>query len=146
VDVLITIGPGNSFDSIGSLPASMHVETYVPQSLVLPRCSAVICHGGAGTTLAALASGLPLLILPQGADQYVIGDLVVGANVGNRLVPSEVSPAAIRSSVVALLNGSTYTANAQRLRCEISGMPGPDEAVEQIEDLVRSNSAAERSR
>jgi UDP:flavonoid glycosyltransferase YjiC (YdhE family) len=48
------------------LANNVHVEHYVPQSLLLPHCSAVICHGGAGTTLSSLALGLPLLILPQG--------------------------------------------------------------------------------
>ena len=138
VDVLMTVGPDKASASVGSLPANMHAESYVPQSLVLPRCSVVICHGGAGTTLAALATGLPLLILPQGADQYVIGEMIVGAHPGVRLVPSEVNSAAIRSSVVALLNEHAYRSNAYRLQCEIGSMPAPDTAVELIEDVVRT--------
>ncbi|HEV2582443.1 MAG TPA: nucleotide disphospho-sugar-binding domain-containing protein, partial [Ktedonobacteraceae bacterium] len=79
VDVLITTGFGSDPAAFGPLASNIHVERYVPQSLLLPHCAAVICHGGAGTTLSALALGLPLLILPQGADQYIIGDLVLAA-------------------------------------------------------------------
>ena len=48
--------------------------------------------------------GLPLLILPQGADQYVIGDLVLAAGAGLRLVLGDVNPSSVRASVLALLN------------------------------------------
>jgi hypothetical protein len=64
VDVLITIGFEGDPASLGPWPANVHVEHYLPHALLLPRCSAVICHGGTGTTLSSLALGLPLLILP----------------------------------------------------------------------------------
>jgi UDP:flavonoid glycosyltransferase YjiC (YdhE family) len=79
VEVLLTVGPGNNPAAIGPLPANAHVDQHVPQSLLLPECSLVICHGGAGTTLGALTHGLPLVLLPQGADQYVISERVVPA-------------------------------------------------------------------
>ena len=48
----------------------VRVEQFVPQAQLLPVCDAVISHGGSGTTLAALAHGLPLVLVPQGADQF----------------------------------------------------------------------------
>ena len=54
---------------LGSLPGNVHVSRVIPQSLLLPRCSAVVSHGGSGTLLAALAHGLPQVCLPQAADQ-----------------------------------------------------------------------------
>ncbi|HKV59023.1 MAG TPA: glycosyltransferase [Ktedonobacteraceae bacterium] len=136
VDVLITIGFDKNPASIGSLPGNIHVENYMPHSLLLPHCSAVICHGGAGSTLSALAQGLPLLVLPQGADQYVIGDLVVAAGAGLLLVPSEVNPASVRASVLALLGEPDRWVGARRLQREIAAMPGPDEVVGLIERLA----------
>jgi UDP:flavonoid glycosyltransferase YjiC (YdhE family) len=112
------------------------VENYVPQSLLLPHCSAVICHGGPGTILNSLAQGLPLLILPQGADQYVMGDRVLGAGVGLRLAPADVDPSSVRASVLALLEESSYRAGAHRLQREIASMPGPEEAVHLIEEVA----------
>src|SRR5207244_9264681 len=94
--------------SIGLLPDNVHVDNYVPQSLVLAHCAAVVCHGGSGTTLAALAAGLPLLILPQGADQYINADLVVSNGAGVRLVAAEVTSASGRTSVMSLLTQPTY--------------------------------------
>lgn len=100
IDVLITIGFGKDPSTMGPLPENIHVENYVPQSLLLPHCSAVICHGGPGTILHSLAHGLPLLILPQGADQYVMRDRVLEAGVGLCQVPANVNPSSVRASVL----------------------------------------------
>jgi len=136
VDVLITIGFGKDPSTIGPLASNVHVENYVPQSLLLPHCSAVICHGGPGTILNSLTQGLPLLILPQGADQYVMGERILAAGVGLRLVPEDVNPSSVRANVLALLEESSYRAGAHRLKREIAAMPGPEEAVLLIEEIA----------
>ncbi len=136
VDVLITIGFGKDPSTIGPLASNVHVENYVPQSLLLPHCSAVICHGGPGTILNSLTQGLPLLILPQGADQYVMGERVLAAGVGLRLVTEDVNPSSVRANVLALLEESSYRAGAHRLKREIAAMPGPEEAVLLIEEVA----------
>ena len=139
VDVLITIGFSSDPASLGPLASNVHLENYVPQSLLLPHCSAVICHGGAGTTLSSLALGLPLLILPQGADQYVIGDLVLAAGAGLLLAPPDVTPSNIRANVLALLDEPVYRDGARRLQREIATMPGPVEVVHLIEKVATAD-------
>ncbi len=136
VDVLITMGFEGDPASLGPWPENVHVEHYMPHELLLPRCSAVICHGGPGTTLSSLALGLPLLILPQGADQYVVGDLVRAAGAGLCLTPQHVNASTVRQSVLALLDEPGYRANARRLQREIAALPGPEEAVHLIEEVA----------
>ena len=55
---------------LGAVPDHVRVESFIPQAEVLPGCGAVVCHGGSGTILAALAHGLPVVCIPQGADQF----------------------------------------------------------------------------
>lgn len=136
VDVLITIGFNKDPTSLGPLVSNTHVEQYLPHSLLLPLCSAVISHGGAGTTLSSLAQGVPLLVLPQGADQYLIGDLVRISGAGLCLTPRHVNASTIKQSVLALLHEPGYHANARRLQQEIADMPAPEEAVHLIEELA----------
>jgi UDP:flavonoid glycosyltransferase YjiC (YdhE family) len=138
IEALITIGPGRDPASLEPLAGNTRVEQYVPHSLLLPLCSVVIYHGGAGTTLSALAQGVPLLVLPQGADQYIIGDLVQASGAGLCLTPQRVNASTIRQSVLALLHEPGYRANARRLQREIAAMPAPEEAVRLIEAMAAS--------
>ena len=144
VDLLITLGFGTDVASIGPLPSNAHVENFVPQSLVMPLCSAVICHGGAGTTLAAAAAGLPLLLMPQGADQYVLTELVVRAGAAVCLPPPAVNARNIRQAVLSLLNEPAYRAAARSLQTEMAAMPPPEAVVPEIETVVQSARASRR--
>ena len=82
IGLIVTVGRENDPASLGPQPENVVVHRYIPQGALLPRCHAVITHGGAGTTLGALAFGLPLLVLPQGADQYANAERVVSAGAG----------------------------------------------------------------
>lgn len=58
-----------------------------PHDWLLPLCCAVIHHGGAGTTAAGLRFGLPTLVCPFFADQFMWGHCVETAGVGPKAVP-----------------------------------------------------------
>jgi UDP:flavonoid glycosyltransferase YjiC (YdhE family) len=66
-DVLFTVGPMDRA-ALGPVPANVHVETFLPQQVAM-ACDAVVSHGGAGTTMAALTRGLPMVVVPLFADQ-----------------------------------------------------------------------------
>lgn len=66
IALIVTVGRHNDPASLGPQPDNVLVHQYIPQGVLLPRCDAVITRGGAGTTLGALAFGVPLLLLPQG--------------------------------------------------------------------------------
>src|SRR5262249_39694866 len=71
VNVIITLGTDGDPDQFGSLPPNIHIERYIPQSLLLPYCGMAITHGGLGTTLAILNQGLPILVVPiSGTDPF----------------------------------------------------------------------------
>ena len=70
-----------------SLPSWAHVEKDVPHSWLYQRSSAIVHHGGAGTTGAAVRSGVPSLIVSLGFDQQFWG---------SRLNTLGVSPPPIR--------------------------------------------------
>jgi len=53
----------------GARPANVQIERYVPQKHLLPHCQLVVSHGGSDSVLGALAHGLPMVLLPIGADQ-----------------------------------------------------------------------------
>src|SRR5204863_7210801 len=69
VNVIATVGRDIDPAELGPQPDHIHIEQYVPQSLILPHCTMVISHGGSGSVLGALAHALPAVLIPMGADQ-----------------------------------------------------------------------------
>lgn len=141
VNLIVTVGPSREPNDLGPQPPNVRIERYLPQSLLLPRCDVVVAHGGSGTMLASLAHGLPLLVLPQGANQFWNAQRCASLGVGIRLLPGEVSPGAVRRAVHALLEEPGYREQAGRLAAEIAAMPGPDEVVALLEALAGSGAA-----
>jgi sterol 3beta-glucosyltransferase len=50
-------------DGVPNKPDAVFLLGDCPHSWLLPRCSAAVHHGGAGTTAAALRAGLPTLVV-----------------------------------------------------------------------------------
>ena len=138
VEVLVTTGAQNDPAELGTVPANATIETYLPQSEVLPRCALVVTHAGSGSLLGALAHGLPLLALPHAADQFDNADAARRAGAGLTLLPDEVSVDAVREAVSDLLAAPSYRDAAQAIAAEIAAMPPPAETAGKIEELCRS--------
>jgi UDP:flavonoid glycosyltransferase YjiC (YdhE family) len=134
VNVVVTVGTDNDPAALGPQPSNVHVERFISQSLLLAHCDVVVNQGGTAI-LPILAHGLPILVLPQGGNQFHNADACVGAGVGRRLLPGEVSAESIRRDVTALLEEPTYRESARRVAAEIEAMPGPEEGVRLLELL-----------
>ena len=138
MNVVVTVGPNRDPAALGPQPANVHVERYVPQSLLLPHCDAVVAHGGSGTTLAALAHGLPLLLLPQGANQFWNAERCAGLGVGLRLPPGTVDAGAVRDAVATLLDRPAFRDRARELAAEIAAMPAPGDVAPRLQALAEA--------
>ncbi|MEO0562817.1 MAG: glycosyltransferase [Chloroflexota bacterium] len=68
VNVIVTVGGNRDPAVFGEQPAHVLIKRYIPQRDLLPYCDLVVSHGGADTTIAALAHGIPLIATPLGAD------------------------------------------------------------------------------
>ena len=135
VTLVLTIGFENDPAAFGPQPANVHIERFIPQSLLLPHCDVAVNQGGTAI-LPILAEGLPLLVLPQGANQFHNAAACEAAGVGRRLLPGEVTPEAVRRDVLALLHDPSYRERAAQVRHELATMPGPDHGVALIERLA----------
>jgi UDP:flavonoid glycosyltransferase YjiC (YdhE family) len=80
--------------------------------------------------------GLPQLVLPQGADQFLNAEILTAAGVGRALANDAQGPGAISEAVQALLGDSAERQAASRVRDEIAAMPSPSEVVPQLVELA----------
>ena len=72
---------------VSDLPASVFMLDSVPFSWLFPRVAAVVHHGGAGTTAAALRAGVPSVVIPFFGDQPFWGRRVAELGVGPEPIP-----------------------------------------------------------
>lgn len=136
VEVIATVGPAFDPQALGPQPRNVRVERFVPQAAVLPRCAAVVNHGGSGSVLGALAAGLPSVVIPLGADQPLNAARCEALGVGVALDAVRATPADVRDAVRSVLDEPRYAAAARRLRDECAALPGPEHAVPLLERLA----------
>ena len=79
----------NAMTKIGNLPDTIYMIDSAPHSWLFPQMTAVIHHGGAGTTAAGFRAGVPSIILPYGNDQFAWGLRAFELGVGPRPVPQK---------------------------------------------------------
>jgi UDP:flavonoid glycosyltransferase YjiC (YdhE family) len=132
VNVVLTCGYDVDPAAFEPLPHNVAVERWVSQALLLPRCSAVLCHAGAGTLMGALAYGLPVVCLPRGADQFANAAQVARTGAGVTLLPDQVSVESIRDAARRILDETSYAVAARKLRSEIELLPDPAVVVEEL--------------
>ena len=118
---------------MATLPANARVERWIPQSQLLPRCAAFVSHGGSGALLGALRAGIPILALPQGADQFMNAERIVEGGIGRRLMPDELAPDTVRDAVRALIDDPRYATAIAVHRDSIAAMPSPAAVVPILE-------------
>jgi UDP:flavonoid glycosyltransferase YjiC (YdhE family) len=135
VDVLCTDPPHRT------VPGDrIRVERFVSLPDVLPACALVVCHGGAGTTLAALAHAVPVVVLPRGApSQRRMAHACAARGVGAVLDDD----ADVRSVINAVLTGDHAT-HAAALAREIAAAPDPARVVADIEDALAAGQRSTR--
>lgn len=136
-DVVVTTGPTVEPSAIGTVPANVRVESYVPQRFVLRRAAVIASHGGSGAVLGAAELGLPQLCLPMGADQFDNADAITTCGAGMILEPHLVDAGALREALSRLLDDRDIRDRAVAVAGEIEAMPHPDELVRSIVDLAR---------
>jgi UDP:flavonoid glycosyltransferase YjiC (YdhE family) len=136
ITLIVTTGRDQDPAAFGPLPPHVHLERYVPQSLLFPRCDLVITHGGTGTVMTALNHGLPLVIVPVFSDQPDNARRCAQLGVAKVIAPGDRTPEAFRDAVRAMLQDPSYRRNAEGLREEMQALPGLEQAVALLERLA----------
>jgi UDP:flavonoid glycosyltransferase YjiC (YdhE family) len=134
--VLVTVGNELELEAAGAVPANVHLTRWVPQPDALAEASLVVSHGGSGTTLGALAAGLPLVVVPLFADQPPNARRVaeVGAGVvveplregPSKALPSSIDAGALRDAILAGLRDDALARGAQAIAAEMRALPAVD--------------------
>ncbi|XWX57037.1 glycosyltransferase [Clavibacter nebraskensis] len=134
--VLATIGPCVNPAAFPGATPRRRLEDYVPQGAVLERVDVVITHGGSGTVAGALAAGVPLVVLPMGADQRLNGERIAQLGVGRMLDAATATPEEIAAAASEVRGEPRFADAAGRIRGQIAALPPAADALPAFEALA----------
>jgi MGT family glycosyltransferase len=136
INLLLAIGRDQDPARFGAQPPHIRIERYLPHDLLLPRCDAVITHGGYGSLMAGLDAGVPMVVIPlAGGDQAGNANRCVALGMARVVAADQRTPEMIRAAVRDVLADPRYGENATRLRDQMRALPGLEQAVRLLEQL-----------
>jgi UDP:flavonoid glycosyltransferase YjiC (YdhE family) len=136
INLIVTTGRENDPAALGPQPANVHIERYIPQSLLLPYCDLMVMHGGSNSLLAAVDIGLPMVVVPLIADQFFNAHILEEMRLGQVVQHEHLTPASIRAAVEDVLAHPLYRENVGRLQAEMHALPDQHYAVELIQQVA----------
>lgn len=109
--------------SPSDLPDTIFKLDSVPHDWLFPRTAAVVHHGGSGTTSAGLRAGVPSILVPLAADQYLWGRCIRRLGVGPDPIPRRKLTAERLADAIRTATGSASLrdcagAFGERIRAE----------------------------
>ncbi len=128
VEVVLAAGAAD-LSELGELPANVRSVGYLPLSVFLPSCAAIVHHGGSGTTATPLFYGVPQLVLPSFADNPMSAERVAKRGVGLSHDPATVDVPTVRELVRQLLDDASFRTAAAEVRAEMAEQPSPAEVL-----------------
>jgi len=135
VRALVTTGPDIDPAGFPVRGPRVRVERYVPQDGALAVVDLAVSHGGSGTLTQALAHGVPLLVLPLGADHLPNGERLRELGAGTTL-DARATTAELAAGIGRALADPGLRRGAGAVAEEMRALPSPADVVRRIEALL----------
>jgi len=120
-----------------NLPRNVFVVDSVPHEWLFPKMSAVIHHGGAGTTGAVFRAGVTNIVVPFFGDQFYWAHQVRRLRVGPKPIPrKQLTAENLAEAIATALKDQGMRKNAVELGSRIRNENGVARAVEIFESKV----------
>jgi UDP:flavonoid glycosyltransferase YjiC (YdhE family) len=143
VEAILSCGRGRDPARLGlDRAANVHVTDWLSHGELLPRCAALVTTGGAQTIVSALATGVPLVVVPTLWDKPANARRVAAAGVGVQLAPRDCTPKRLREAVEEVLSDPSYRQRASFVARRMAAAPGPAGAAEAIGELIAPTTLA----
>merc|ERR1711972_622640 len=108
-----------------------------PHEWLFPQCSAIVHHGGAGTTAASMRAGVPVIVTPCFGDQFDNAQLVSSNGVGIAMKQfSKVTPAALAAALTQTVSDQRMQERSRALGTQLLKEDGPGNAVRVVETFI----------
>ena len=116
-------------------PRVRHVS-YAPLGDLLPKVSAIVHHGGVGTSARGLKAGIPQLIIPMAYDQFDNAYLLSKLGVAESIPRTELDTGKMTAALTRLTESRQVADNCKTYASRAAGSDGLAKACDLIESLV----------
>ncbi|MFJ7724976.1 macrolide family glycosyltransferase [Neobacillus sp. NPDC097160] len=130
--VVMSIGEKAQISYLGEIPENFIVKNYVPQTEVLKCTKLFITHGGMNSTHEGLYYGVPLIVIPQSADQPIIAGQVANIGAGIQLQMQSLTANQLRETADRVLNTPSFRKAVSNIMESFKKSGGYHQAVEEI--------------
>jgi UDP-N-acetylglucosamine transferase subunit ALG13 len=142
INAIVTVGRDGDVGRFAGSGRNIRVRDFINQDAVIPHVDAVLSHAGAGTSLGALAHGIPHVMIPFATDQHRIAARVAGLGAG-LLLPSGAPVDDIRSALHAVITDQSFGRNAHLVTPILRAIPNADRVLrELLSSLTTPHSSA----
>jgi len=118
-----------------ALPSTVLAIDAMPHDWLFARCAAVVHHGGAGTTAAALRAGVPSVVVPVFGDQRLWAERVHMLGAGPSPLPrQQLTVARLAAAIDQVVTAPAFRTQAQRLQQVLAVEDGVGTAVAWLEE------------
>ncbi|MEV7724992.1 macrolide family glycosyltransferase [Streptomyces sp. NPDC087917] len=131
--VVLQIGRSTDRADLGEIPANAEVHRRVPQLDILGKADAFLTHAGAGGSQEGLATGTPMVAVPQAVDQFGNAEMLVSLGVARHVPMEEADADTLRTAVLELLADPATAPRAAALRERTATEGGAPLAADLIE-------------
>ncbi|GAA3453654.1 nucleotide disphospho-sugar-binding domain-containing protein [Dactylosporangium matsuzakiense] len=122
--------------ALGDVPPGTRVLQYCPLHPLLQQCDLVVHHGGSGSTMTAIATGTPQLMLTFASEQACTAQRTAAAGAARHVPGPDVNVASIRAAAAGLLTDPAHRRAAAELRRAAEDRPSPVDVLARLEKLA----------
>ncbi|MEU4422133.1 macrolide family glycosyltransferase [Actinoplanes sp. NPDC024001] len=134
--VVLAIG-GVDRAALGEVPPNVEVHRQVPQLAVLREARAFVTHAGMGSTMESLHFEVPMVAIPQMAEQRATADRIAELGLGTVLPPDRVTADTLWNAVDAVADDPHVRERLAWMRGELTAAGGVAAAADAVERVLR---------
>lgn len=137
--VLMAVGKNVERSALGAPPENFQIAEHLPQLDILEKTSVFVTHGGMNSTMEALWFGVPMVVVPQMAEQAATARRVNELGLGVAFERDSLTIADLRQAVTRLKDDTAVRTKLRAMQQDVRASGGQAKAAEVILKYIAKN-------